>query len=452
MIVCVRRFFIGGLAFAMVLASSASATPNGARFVDPSFTVLTTRPSYSILFEQQALAHSAVWVSHVSHRTVFHLRRWGASLRRPPQAVAQRGLRWAHYQLNKSHLVLMLLYQLVMNGRVPVASGDINETFLAFKHPEKEKTFYKGCASVIRETLQEGPLYLITGDSMEEVKTKFLPDMEKQENIHLAREEFARLHVLALSGQDRYHFQTQTKAWEGINLFPGITENELVQVLELIDEIKKEYNLKETFQDFGEPLVELRPALKGVFVAFKAAGQVSPEKRRHFRKRYDPLLLRIVQTLNPRLQARGLSHLESSKAGSTTIDIRTVNKGKALLKIKQEELAPNEYLVYVGDNLSKDAGDEKAMAAAAIGIHVGPLVEQTRALKEEVRMNGGLLILSAYDASEGATAAYLRLVNRVRSLARRWPFLTKRSGMFRQNPAEPVPSSQRGSHPLRSAA
>jgi galactose mutarotase-like enzyme len=122
------------------------------------------------------------------------------------------------------------------------------------------------------------------------------------------------------------------------------------------------------------------------------------------------------------------SPIRAVRSAGHGVDFKRADKGDALNAV---ELGANEYWVYIGDQFAGGADDASlACRRALIGVQVGPVSESTRKFAAPA---GRHLIISDREAKDGAAADYIRIITRVRRLARARARLF---GIFRRHPLQ----------------
>jgi galactose mutarotase-like enzyme len=340
--------------------------------------------------------------------------------------------------------VLMLLTNLVFYGLVPATACDGAWTLARLNAPEGESPLFPGVAAAVKKSLHEGRFILVSGDPETNIERYFLGPLLHEAKLDPAEQK--QLPVIALSGMDRYNYQDGE--FRGHALLPGMTKEEWRQVKGVVAELLKEIEpqLKETaerlLKDSGKVeyelgfIKELNGISGDVFAYCRPINLTSDSGPVDWgpldqNPQYRDLLDRFAADATRRIAAclgDMSSPIRAVRSAGHGVDFKRADKGDALNAV---ELGANEYWVYIGDQFAGGADDASlACRRALIGVQVGPVSESTRKFAAPA---GRHLIISDREAKDGAAADYIRIITRVRRLARARARLF---GIFRRHPLQ----------------
>ncbi|OVE78321.1 hypothetical protein BVX98_00490, partial [bacterium F11] len=329
-----------------------------------------------------------------------------------------RGLRacrwWFAVHFPKTILLLMMLFQLHANGRVPVAASDLNRTLVHLGANQDESYLYPTTQSMVKDTLQTGPFYVVTGDPMKNAREEFYDKLKD----NLSEEERKNLYLITTAGSDLHEYRNGF--YEATSLVPGLNVDEVRIIEEVISGIRSDEILhnfhRENSQGENPRSLEPFEAKEGVVLTYWPAGKMSPEGEKEFERdsHNQELMVRIVREIQTKLHERGLTHIQIRSGSATGIDLITSNKGNALGQLVQAHLNGSEYFVFLGDRLVSGGNDEEAMKAALLNVYVGEKENKDPTLPVP---SGHHLVFAKKPAEKGSTAEYLQLVNFVRCLS-----------------------------------
>lgn len=365
-------------------------------------------------------------------RRLQEIRRDVASLEITPSVPSNRTLRAKIYdywriRYPKTVFSLYLYWNLIVHHKVPVVATDLNNTLLRLSRDSSKSYLYWGVANMVRETLNEGPLVLVTGDAYPTVHTQLFRGLSVPDEF--TEDQLRNIGVVSLSGLDLQYFEGRSLLSR--SLMAGLSAGDCANALRIVRGMVQEKEWM-SFSIVGKNAgdVVLRKAVEGYALLFQPAGELSSERggekfsvRELFAMDTENLerVERIVVELNRRFQEAGLGTVKARRSGFSSIDVSYSSKGMALAEL-ETHIAENEYFVYFGDSLYLYGNDADAMTVAEIGVQMG--------IQRDLRFRPGSghhIVFSRRSAADGAAAEYAAIVNRVRRIAR----------LFRITHAEP---------------
>lgn len=319
----------------------------------------------------------------------------------------------------------LLLLKRVVKGQAPVVASDLKDTLAVFDAAGYE--WFPRTRETFIEALRTGPYFLMTGDSLPNLRDRFLlpAGLVSRTNGHLGSElpGIYNLHLITRTGLDRVIFNFAKGELERFPLVPGIAVREVPAIEDILQRATELHHCEQAFagfrylQDCPPGYVERRGTEFGdsaVSFAYFPAGILEKSERRRFRETAtDGRIFHALSAhIRDQLQAIGLDSILVQQGGISTLDLTTTTKGAALAQLRREMLSPNEFIIYIGDTVTQNGNDGSTVGIAEFTAQVG--AEQDRSLTPPP---GHHHIHSPVHARDGGTAYILQSVLRARKLA-----------------------------------
>lgn len=349
---------------------------------------------------------------------------------------ASRALRWAldavpetETVAKRSPLVALEIQLLkrVARGEKPVLASDLKDTVAAFDS-ERCRWLPRVKAHFL-EALRSGPYFLMTGDSIHSVRSRFLlPSGILREVDGTLASELAgirNLHLIARNGLDHATFEPSEGQLKRAALIPGIATKFLPPIRELLRRATEVHRCGTVFREFahreGFPpgYVDVRGGEFGENAAscvYFPAGVLEGGERTRFRatSTTNTIVRMLASYVRRELQELGVDSVLVQQGASSTLDLTTSTKGTALAELRRRMLGNDEFLVYVGDSVTHHGNDGSTLGVADITVQVGAECDQSIAPPP-----GHYHTHAPSTAENGGTAAILAMVLRARRVAER---------------------------------
>ncbi len=318
----------------------------------------------------------------------------------------------------------VLLLKRVISGRQPVLASDLKDTLAVFDADGVE--WFPDVLQAFKSALQSGPYFLITGDSLPNLQSRFLLPAgileQKEGHFESHFPGIHNLHVITRTGLDRVSFDFAAGRLNRLPLVQGISQTHMDEILDILRRAAERYQCREVYRSFAHEAgcppgyVDVRgqefPG-DSISFAFFPAGVLRKGERAGFRKAHmgSEHFREMIAYIRSELQRLKFENVLAQQGGISTIDLTTATKGTALAQLRRQLLGPHEYLVYLGDTITQRGNDGSMVGVAEITVQVGS--ERDESLSPQP---GCHHIHSNVHARDGGAASVLRLAVEAREL------------------------------------
>lgn len=240
---------------------------------------------------------------------------------------------------------------------------DIDGTLTESKQPLDDNM-----AELLAALLMRLPVAVITGASMHQIETQFLPRLPKSTS-------FSQLYLFPSSGAQGYIYTKN--AWQA-NYSLSLTEQEKIEIINAIAKVVPESKCTEGRKIYGKQIEDREAS-----IALSLLGQDAPLNEK---ESFDPkreIRLSLVEKLSPMLP-----EFELRIGGMTTIDItkKGISKAYAVEQFASYLNVPAGRLLYVGDALDEN-GNDSAVLTTSVATWPVRTLDDTRDLIKRLTQN-----------------------------------------------------------------
>lgn len=309
------------------------------------------------------------------------------------------------------------LFRAALSGKRIAWISDVTDALATISATENRP--FEAAPNGIRKLMLSGvPCALISGDSLQNVATKFLvpAGIVRVEENHISPLFHNGTLVLAGdSGSSAMLFRAEGP--HEFTLIPGIPSAYMQPIIDYLVELTREYSLIETY--YSKYRAESPPGTYEVVglrdsdnlaIKFYPFGDGISSNLRDVLAldcRDQNLRELLASKIRSFISDNGYQNVHAEPAGKSTIDIGVATKGDALRILLEQKIIDADFIVYFGDSISNAGNDLPAAKIADLALQIGHPPKEAPKVVAEIDTT---VLRAGGDPIRGSLSAYFSII------------------------------------------